>query len=138
MLMASKLKLRDAPERLYWIYALVDPRNDEIRYVGQSLAIHQRFSEHTGVNAGQVKAIWLKKLQSVGLRPKLMVFESALTLQTAVEAERYWINYCRTQGANLLNDLMRDWRNPGNPLPVLRVRFNGKRNGGGRPRKGTK
>lgn len=118
MLTASDLKLREPPERVYWIYALVDPRNNEVRYIGQSLEVHSRGQYHRRSTEQPVKGLWIQELQAVGLVPQVMLFESANTREIANQAETYWINYCRERGANLLNGLMLDWRNPANIQPV--------------------
>lgn len=78
MLMASDLKLRELPERVYWIYALVDPRNDEIRYVGQSLEVHSRGQYHKRSMEQPVKGLWIQELRQVGLEPRGQPTVSAL------------------------------------------------------------
>lgn len=120
MLTANAVKLRNPPERTYWIYCLVDPRNDEIRYIGRSHSVYECYGYHVNSTRREqtIKANWLRELQLAGLTPRLMVFEQAETLDGAIMAEFYWIDYCRKRGANLLNGMMADWRNPENPLPI--------------------
>jgi hypothetical protein len=104
MLIASKLKLQALPPRCYWIYALVDPRNDEVRYIGQSLNPYKRLSEHLYPMDSRNKQQWIGELAVAGLKPRIGIIESAQTVDTARDSEQYWISYCLRLGARLLND----------------------------------
>jgi hypothetical protein len=84
----------------FLIYALVDPRTDEIRYVGRS---------STGVN-GRPKQkhsghcwSWEESLLKEGLRPQVKVLEELQFQDGLNEAEIRWITKLRVEGARLTN-----------------------------------
>lgn len=54
------------------IYALRDPRNHEIRYIGASEDPLRRWREHVFDPQGE-KASWVKELDEQGLMPELEV-----------------------------------------------------------------
>src|SRR5713226_4296830 len=54
------------------IYALVDPRDHTIRYVGRTIRAKQRLQQHlqeVGVN--EKKSQWLEELNQLGMIPKM-------------------------------------------------------------------
>lgn len=85
-----------------YIYALVDPRTDEIRYVGKSSDPHRRFDEHVkreGYN--RHKQNWIRQLERLGLAPELVVLEECNG--DWQERERFWIAYGFSEGWPLTN-----------------------------------
>lgn len=89
--------------RIWYIYILIDPRNDEVRYVGWSFNVAQRLSAHisTAPTTPSYKAHWIRQLFAAGLRPRCEIIDSGDGDWQA--AERHWIAYYRTQGARLTN-----------------------------------
>lgn len=60
------------------VYALVDPQNDRVMYVGQSLDIDYRFRQHLSLkrcDLGGKKYEWVHRLKTKGLLPRLVVLE---------------------------------------------------------------
>lgn len=100
---ASELHTQVLSAPKYWIYTLVDPRTEEVRYVGRTKHIHNRFTKRVDHDEGRPKALWVYNLQLKGLKPRVLLLESALTLETAILSEAYWIQYCLVRGARLLN-----------------------------------
>lgn len=58
------------------VYALIDPRFDLVLYVGQSVDIGRRYTEHCDLDAyggNRAKRRWIKGLFKAGLLPELRV-----------------------------------------------------------------
>ena len=56
-----------------FIYVLIDPRNDEKKYVGMSKDPYKRLAEHIyDIKREKTKkSNWIKKLINLNLKPKL-------------------------------------------------------------------
>jgi hypothetical protein len=109
------------------IYALVDPRDGRVRYVGASTDPSRRLREHLRTarrhlrNGSEFPVYgWLGELLSAGLRPELRTLEvvpgreeqpGEYGFREAVEAERRWIRRHRRQ----LYNVELSWRT-GRPL----------------------
>lgn len=89
--------------RTWFIYTLSDPRTHEVRYVGVTFRLRQRFTEHVSRAQEQTtyKANWIKQLLREELRPILTVVDQGTG--NWVMAEQNWINYYRNLGARLTN-----------------------------------
>jgi hypothetical protein len=101
-------RLRNLPHLLapWIIYALVDPRNDAVRYVGRAYEPQIRLREHINSEyaANPAKYRWIRELKKSGLLPRLEVLEGVYgSLQDADLRERYWIQYFVSTGAELTN-----------------------------------
>jgi hypothetical protein len=87
------------------IYILIDPRTDEIRYVGKSIRPHQRLQNHLNEPPTNChRSHWFEQLKREGLRPILDVIASVSGEWPWQEVERYWIARLRAAGANLVNN----------------------------------
>jgi len=88
-----------------FIYVLIDPLSNEIRYVGKSsvpqhrLKIHIRESKHESTH----KERWIKHLRALGLSPLMSIIEE-VSLDAWQEREHFWIEYYREHGAPLTNE----------------------------------
>lgn len=89
------------------IYALVDPRNEEVRYVGQARNVQRRYAQHcdTNTGGGVLKRLWVRRLISLGLRPRLLVLErvNGQALRDATRHEAKWIAHYRAMDHDVLN-----------------------------------
>lgn len=87
----------------WYIYALVDPRDDAVRYVGATTNPKKRYAEHMYENNRReiYKHRWVTKLRADGLRPQMIILEEN-PIDWA-EAERRWIAHYRAAGARLTN-----------------------------------
>ncbi len=87
------------------IYGLIDPRNNQLRYVGMSGNPHKRFLYHCGEGANgkqTMKARWISGLLNAGLLPRWFVIEES-DAEGWKEAEQFWIAYFKSLGSRLLN-----------------------------------
>lgn len=79
--------------RNIYIYALRDPRNDEVRYIGKSNSIYSRLKQHLQDRTkGSPKVKWIKSLIQEGLTPSVKVLE-IVDESKADEAELKWIKH---------------------------------------------
>lgn len=86
-----------------FIYGLIDPRTDELRYIGKTNNIKQRLSKHLGEKqVNNHRVAWIKNLKNDNLIPDIFVIEEVKD-SAWVEAERFWISYFKFIGANLVN-----------------------------------
>ncbi|WP_341914987.1 hypothetical protein [Ferrovibrio terrae] len=90
------------PQLTGWIYALVDPRDHNIFYVGQTRDLDSRKRTHFAgghsVSGGMIKVI-----RSNGLLPLVVVLEADVPLRRLSIAEAFWIALLRRRGCALLN-----------------------------------
>jgi hypothetical protein len=96
--------------KVTYIYGLVDPRSNEIKYIGKSLDAKSRLVKHLyeasridRKTAAQPKNKWIRSLLENGLTPTLTILEKVLEDGDWVKAERKWILFGRTQQWNLVN-----------------------------------
>jgi len=98
---------------LWYIYALIDPRNGTTRYVGRTINPNQRLKGHVyeGKNdrvLNPEKAAWIRELFTLGLQPEMQILETGQDLIGSGEylwsiAERNWIRTLREADCDLLN-----------------------------------
>lgn len=84
------------------IYALKDPRTDQIRYVGRARNVERRHREHCYYGSPNRKMRqWIVELSNQGLLPVVQVLE-VTTDSEARAREHYWLTECSRTG-DLLN-----------------------------------
>ena len=77
---------------MYVVYALIDPRETSVRYVGMTNDLTERYIAHlrcTEVNEAKNK--WIEQLRRVGLVPMCRTLQVCNGEREAREAERQWI-----------------------------------------------
>src|SRR6266404_1076008 len=90
----------------YFVYGLIDPRNGELRYVGEAKNMKNRLAKHMtpsqliGFNH---KKNWIKLLKTEGLKPEMIMLEEHPTLKSALEAEIDLVAYFKAIGCDLTN-----------------------------------
>lgn len=88
------------------IYKLLDPRTNEIRYIGRTKHTpSKRLYEHCtlrNLKSNTHKNHWIKQLISLNLRPLIEIIEYVDVTQVFVR-EIYWIQFYKTNGYNLTN-----------------------------------
>jgi hypothetical protein len=89
------------------IYVLIDPRTDQVRYVGKTVKpLKDRLSNHlTMARRGKLQRVarWVRGLLLDNIRPEIIEVELVPAAGDWVEAERHWIGYFRFLGADLVN-----------------------------------
>lgn len=86
-----------------FIYALIDPTNGEIRYVGKTDTVDIRLQQHVKEKAQNLSKVgWIGSLLQCGLMPEIKVLEICDELNW-IEREKHWIKHGREYGWNLLN-----------------------------------
>lgn len=86
-----------------YIYALVDPFTDEIRYVGKSIRPGGRLHDHCNDTSNTHRVHWVQSVISRGGTPKLVILEVLSRSDDWQAAERHWIRLCKERGARLVN-----------------------------------
>jgi DNA-binding Xre family transcriptional regulator len=101
-------KAQDGSAKTYQIYALIDPRDDAVRYVGIRIDADERFVSHLhDPNTNLPKTRWIRELRQEGLSPVMQILETidagANALSLACQRELDWINEMQRRGYPLLN-----------------------------------
>lgn len=90
-----------------YIYALIDPRINKVRYVGEAVNPSGRLAVHlTGsqVNDKETyRARWVRKLISLSLKPRMVVLETC-SLDIWQDREKWWISYYRKLNGSLMTN----------------------------------
>lgn len=86
------------------IYALIDPRSEQIYYIGQSNDPLSRALQHfsSALHDQSAKSKWIMDLRREGLRPVALVLQE-VQRAWADTAETGWIARCRSEGMPLVN-----------------------------------
>jgi hypothetical protein len=86
------------------IYTLRDPETNQIRYVGKSNNISQRYKAHLNkARKHQThKKNWIDSLKQKGLKPIIEIID-VVPIEDWVFWETFWISQCKTWGFNLVN-----------------------------------
>jgi hypothetical protein len=88
----------------YYVYTLVDPRNNEVRYVGITINAEARLKQHIGeIGGNEKKVAWIKELKGQNLEPTMLVVDTADSVEQGRDRENYWIAYYLNKGIQLLN-----------------------------------
>jgi hypothetical protein len=95
----------DDEGEIIYIYVLIDPRTDEIKYVGKKNNPEKRLYSHLCpcmLKADNIKNRWLKKLKKEKLKPIMKVIDTTDNDHWE-EKEKYWIKHYRELGCPLKN-----------------------------------
>lgn len=86
-----------------FIYGLVDPRIGEVFYVGSTVNINARRSQHKSVfTSSKALVRRLAEINAAGMRADFSILEET-THQERDKRELYWIEKLRSEGKTLLN-----------------------------------
>ena len=110
----------------YAVYALVDPRDMVVRYVGYSGQVQKRYLGHCRGRSSVPVAAWIEELKAHGLAPILWILEEHIPDHiTAERREWHWTAFFLAEGAPLLNNISdsirEDYARKGKETPGTRV-----------------
>lgn len=92
------------PPDYYAIYALIDPTDEQVYYVGQTRNPQVRLAAHlSDRHYESKKGDWLRRLEQTGQQPLMQILEVVIGQKTALEKEQEWIEHFLKQGMPLLN-----------------------------------
>lgn len=93
----------DTSRPKHFIYALIDPRDNRVRYIGDSVNVANRVEGHFSNRDNPLIWKWVRELKSVGLMPKVQTLADCHGETYARFLEAVYIDeYQRYQG-DLLN-----------------------------------
>jgi hypothetical protein len=95
-------------DKLYKIYALLEPNTELVRYVGLTKkSLKERLRKHLNEKLRGKKATykynWIQSLKEKGLKPEIILLEDNLNLEEANEKEIVYIKTFKSFGAKLVN-----------------------------------
>jgi len=89
---------------MYTIYALIDPRDYTVHYVGQTTDVYKRFSDHINGNGGNfIKTGWIAELRALNKMVIMETLEEVENHEHAIQREAYWIKHFRALSEPLAN-----------------------------------
>lgn len=97
-------------DRPVHIYALYDPLDGTVRYIGRTANPKERLRMHASARPSNYpvgdtlkqKLAWLRSLKEKDMKPHMVILET-VSAQDAEEAERVWIGRALKWGWPLLN-----------------------------------
>ncbi len=96
---------------MYSVYALIDPRDQAIRYIGMSNNVQRRFLQHirgyTSNAANRSRDQWLASLKQDNTEPLVRVLETTDDFAQARLREKYWTEqyiHLSLTNAHILSD----------------------------------
>lgn len=103
----KRLIIRGGGAGISFIYTLSDETG--VRYVGQATDPYSRYHRHISRSRGWTLldcGKWIRSLLDKGKKPTMKIVEKC-PRREASNRERYWVEYYKSQGCNLLN--MHNW-----------------------------
>jgi hypothetical protein len=93
-----------ASNRVARIYALVDPRTGDVRYIGMTVrSLKARLRDHLrDLRRDDHRTRWIRSLCVAGIRPEIIELE-IVSVEDRCPAEQRWISSYRSRGARLVN-----------------------------------
>lgn len=89
-----------------YIYALIDPRNDKVMYIGKSInpikRLYNHFTKEVVYKKKDNKSKWLKELKKLKLKPKLKILAKCL-YKNENKIEKSFITKYKNLGYSLTN-----------------------------------
>lgn len=74
-----------------YIYGLIDPRDNRVRYIGKTNNLKLRLKQHFHETKLTLKANWIKSLKKQKLKPSIQIIDVATELDWKTK-EQYWIS----------------------------------------------
>ena len=86
----------------YVVYAIVDPRDQRIFYIGETGDFERRKAQHLE-GTDQLSGLMVRMIRENGLLPLFVVLEHCPSEEAALMAEMFWIETFKARGARLDN-----------------------------------
>lgn len=86
---------------MWSVYALIDPRDEQVRYVGKSVSVATRIAAHLRDRGSTRKARWIQQLLREGALPQVTILETGSGDWQIAETK--WISHYRALGCDLTN-----------------------------------
>jgi hypothetical protein len=94
----------------YTIYGLIDPRNNELYYIGRTRRdLIERTDEHFFESKETLVSKRNRAILQLGKVPAILKLAEAASQEAAFHAELYWIHLWAMQGKRLLNREAQPW-----------------------------
>jgi predicted GIY-YIG superfamily endonuclease len=84
-----------------YIYALICPLSNQIRYIGKTNSVRVRYNAHLNDKSKSHKSSWIKHLKTKELKPKCIILEEVK--DDASFWEQHWISLCKSWNYDLVN-----------------------------------
>ena len=101
---------------MYYVYALIDPRNDQPFYIGKGTGKRAKthlYNKRSKKDSNSFKENKIDKIRSEGLEPLVCILKDNLDEQTAYDLEAQYIKmYGRKEDSGILTNLCEDNRPP--------------------------
>src|SRR5579859_3415684 len=92
---------------MYVIYALIDPRDSQVRYVRMTDDVYERFRQHIyGKDDNQAKNAWIEEMREANVMVCMQTLQMVEGLALAKKQESYWIQHYHQLGAQLTNKVI--------------------------------
>jgi hypothetical protein len=87
-------------DSVWWhVYALKDPRTNEVRYIGTTTDLKTRMASHFTSRIGRKRCAWFEELRQLKIKPLLEVLESGGgEPEDQARAECKWIEHYKPSG----------------------------------------
>lgn len=90
--------------KVYTVYALIDPRDQFVRYIGITYDVYQRMRQHSRCEGNNTaKNAWIAELQREQYVFIMHSIEKVTSFEKALERESYWIHYYLQKDVKLFN-----------------------------------
>ena len=86
-----------------YIYALIDPRTRQIRYIGQTDGLSKRLQQHIMDKSNTPKTEWIKGLLAANMRPDIIQLAEIEDEDNVHMIEYRWVYFGRKNGWELTN-----------------------------------
>lgn len=87
---------------MIYIYTLKDPLSNEVRYIGKTINLKERYKNHIKIKSNDYKSNWIKSLKIKGLKPIIEILDSTES-DDWEWLEQYWISQFKSWGFRLTN-----------------------------------
>ena len=83
-------------ESIHYIYLLICPISNDVKYVGVTMNPKSRFNNHLNRFENKSKKEWIHLLKSQELKPIMKIVENCATKEIAIDSENIYIEKYRT------------------------------------------